>query len=190
MAFQFDNLILDIYMIKNIIKLFFLIFYISCSKQGDINEDSNKFNSLIWSDKYEYVVDYENTYIEDSLRIDKFTIYKINDNAREIFLTADAVMDSVFENNINIDENPNLAAFLESANQVDLSTQGNLIRELHVTYTPNDNYFNTLFTEQSFDWDLENMSLSYLSTGIVISLDWKSKQNINGSTWWEQEDDK
>jgi hypothetical protein len=155
-------------MIKNTKILWVIILLISCSRNEEIMNDQFDHSFLVFSDQYEYGISFNHKYIVDSLRIDKFSIYKILDHEREFLLYTDTVWDSVLVYDISLVDNPEIAAFLDSAYVVDLDKQGILLREFFITYSRNDHFFNTHFTEESFEWDIENMKLTYLSTGITI----------------------
>lgn len=125
-------------------------------------KQSNSYSMSIFSENFEYLLGFKVQQV-DSVRIDEFVIYNISENKQKELIKWDNKADSLFNNHEILIEEP--------MPDIDLKLNAKLIRNFHITTFEADKYSDSLFTEESFNWNLKEKTVEFTTLGIEISFE-------------------
>lgn len=139
------------------------IFLLSCSVSN--KDESYKYSQKLYSKDYRYALKYEATIpVKDSLRVDDFMVYKLTNSIRSRLQRREEISDSLFEKH-------QLVTPDSLQDIVDLDEDGRPIRNFRVIYHKSDVFYDSMFTQQPFSWNLEDSTLHFSGTGLTIKLE-------------------
>lgn len=139
------------------------IFFLSCSVANQ--DKSHHYSYKEYSKGFKYGFIYKNTFpVQDSLRVDEFIIYKLDENIRQRRLRSEEIEDSLLGDGPHVTPD-------SLQDVVDLDEEGKTIRNFRITYHQSDVFYDSLFTEQDFSWNLEDSTLHFSGTGLTIKLE-------------------